>query len=167
MPDKIKRAFLWLRKAMQITEKTTLPGKILDEIRPTIDLFGWEQLAGLVGVGPRFSIASGAAASDAVLLPVTPEGVMRYVIHASCSHPDPIDLIMSIQIRAFGSDTGIAQSIVAMAAAPQRFGLAHPVLLRPGELLLARSSPAPAVGLQLSLRMIFVDIEPGEYIRPL
>ncbi len=166
--DKVKRAFLWLRQTLRIIEKTTLPGEILGEVRPTIDTFGWDRLnpqSSGPGIGPTNENAQGALAADSVTLTGVPQGVMRYVIFLSCSHNDPVagGLELSMQIRTGGIDIGIGESRV-IAANPVRNGITRNILLAPGELLVCRSVPAPAVGTRLFIRYRFVDIDFGEYI---
>jgi len=167
--DRVKRAFIWLRKTMRITDKTTLPGAILGEIRPGIDTFGWDRLApesAGEGVGPTNENAQSNLATDSVVLSAVPTGVMRYVIRASCSHNDPVagGLELSMQVRSGGLDVAITQSR-PIAANPCRNGLDRNILLAPGEILLARSTPAPAAGTRIFIRYQFVDIDFGEYIR--
>jgi len=169
--DKIKRAFIWMRNTLRIIDRTTLPGEILGEVRPGIDTFGWDRLspqsAG-TGVGPVSENSQGSLASDIASLSAVPQGVMRYVIFASASHDDPVagGLTISLQVRTFAPallDIGISPGI-SIAADPARVGLDHPILLAPGEILLARSSPAPAAANRVRVRMLFVDIDAGEYI---
>jgi len=168
--DKVKRAFIWIRNSLRIIDRTTLPGEILGEIRPTLDTYGWDRLrpgpAG-EGAGPTAENAQGVLATDSVLLSAVPAGIMRYVIFLSGSHDDPVagGLELSFQLRTGTIDVGIAPSRVT-AANPVRMGLDRHLLLEPGQVLLMRSVPAPAVGERLFLRMRFVDIDFGEYIAP-
>ena len=165
--DKVKRAFVWMRNAMRIIDKTTLPGEIAGEIRPTVDTFGWDRLnpqSSGAGLGPQTEAAQGPLAGDSVLLTAVPQGVMRYVIYASMSHDDPLTLVLSMQIRISGLDIGVFQEAAPASVSPFRIGLNRPILLAPGEQLLCRSSPAPAAGQRLFVRYKFVDLDPGEYI---
>jgi len=168
--DKVKRAFIWIRNTLRIIDRTTLPGEILGEIRPTLDTFGWDRLSPAPageGTGPVAENAQGALATNSVLLSAVPQGVMRYVIFLSGSHDDPVagGLELSFQLRVAGVDVGISSSAV-VAANPVRMGLERNILLAPGELLLMRSVPTPAIGTRLFLRYRFVDIDFGEYIPP-
>jgi len=168
--DKVKRAFIWLRNTLRIIEKTTLPGEVLGEIRPTVDTFGWDRLspesAG-PGVGPTTENQQSILGGDVAALSVVPQGIMRYVFAASASHDDPVagGLALSIQRRNGGLDIGLTQA-VATAASPVRHGLLRSILLAPGEQLLARSTPAPVITSRIFVRMLFVDIDAGEYILP-
>jgi len=166
--DKVKRSFIWLRNTLRIIDKTTLPGDITGEIRPVLDTLGWDRLspesAG-AGAGPTTENNQSALAGDVALLSVVPQGVMRYVIHASASHDDPVagGLSLSLQVRHGGLDIGLTPA-ASTAASPVRHGLSRSILLAPGEALLARSSPAPAAAQRIFVRMLFVDIDAGEYI---
>lgn len=161
--DKIKRNFLWLRKVFGIIEKTTLPGEVLGEVRPTIDTFGWDRLT--VSGLSNIETVTGTLASDTVVLEVVPDRVFRYVIYASCSHNDPAGLALNFQVRGSGRDIGLDNQIAtAVIPQPMRFGLQRSILLVPGEQLICRSSPAPAAGTSLFLRYKFVDLDAGEYI---
>jgi len=172
--DKIKRAFVWLRQTLRITERTTLPGAVLGEIRPTIDTFGWDrrspQPSG-VGNGPINENAQGGLAADTVLLSIVPAGIMRYVLYLSYSHDDPAaNLALSVQIRTGGPatiDIGLDPQVTDAAPNPVRQGFNRPLLLEPGTRLLLRSSPAPAAGQRLFIRYRFVDLDFGEYIQAL
>jgi len=166
--DKVKRAFIWMRNSLRIIDRTTLPGEILGEVRPTIDTFGWDRLSPAPageGAGPTAENAQGGLASNSVLLSAAPANVMRYVIFLSGSHDDPVagGLELSFQLRTAGIDIGIAPSRVT-AANPVRMGLERNIVLVPGQQLLLRSVPTPAIGTRLFLRMRFVDLDFGEYI---
>ena len=89
--DKIKRAFIWMRVALRITDKTTLPGDVLGEIRPILDTFGWDRRSpesSGPGDGPQTENNQSNLAGDVVTLSAVPEGVMRYVLYASASHDE-------------------------------------------------------------------------------
>jgi len=173
--DKVKRALIWLRTAFRITDKTTLPGEILGEIRPTVDVFGWDrrnpQSSG-PGAGPVVLAITGLPVSDILVSPAVPEGVMRYIIYASMSHNDSAGLVLSMQVRTPGNvDVAInappGGSNFTIPEQPYRVGLERSILLEPGESLMVRSIPPPAIGLTLFLTQKFVDIDPGEYMPPL
>lgn len=162
--DKVKRAFVWLRKALRITDKTTLPGHVLGEIRPSLDVFGWERLEGPGTV----ETAQGALATDVVVLTAVPDGVARFVIYASCSHSDTVNgLILSMQVRTVvGTDIGVEawEYVNPCTAQPVLFPLKRNILLQPGEQLICRSRVPPAAGTRLFIEYKFVDLTPGEYL---
>ncbi len=168
MPQRsgINRGFMWLRKVLEITEETDTP-RVLSEIaQPTIDTFGWDRLAP-DGI-PDDINAQGTLAADVVLLAAVPDDIMRYVIFASMSHNDPVagGLELSMCVRLINAlEIGIGRPIQVLAN-PTRTGIDRNVLLSPGQVLLARSVPAPAAGTRLFIRYHFVDIPAGEYIPP-
>lgn len=167
--DKIKRAFVWIRQTLRIVDRTTLPGAILGEVRPTLDTFGWDRLSPSpsgVGNGPSSENQQGTLAADTVQLTAVPAGIMRYVIRASCSHNDPVagGLELSLQVRGFGVDVALDAPRQVLAN-PNRNGLSRNILLSPGDILVCRSVPAPAVGTRIFIRYVFVDLDFGEYIQ--
>jgi len=159
----INRAFSWLKKVLQITEKTVAPDSLLPDVRSTLDLFAWERLAEPV----TRQFAAGALAANVVGLPTVPDGVMRYYQYLSVGHDDPAGggLSLSLQIRSAGFDFGVDIIHVDQLPDPMKSGITKPLLLRPGESLFCFSDPAPAAGQQLLIRGMFIDIEVGEYIR--
>ncbi|MEE8608028.1 MAG: hypothetical protein V3S55_10495 [Nitrospiraceae bacterium] len=167
--DKVKRSLIWLRQTLRITEKTTLPGEILGEIRPTVDSFGWDRLnpqSSGEGVGPQSVTIFGSTAL-AQMVPV-PEGVMRYIIYASHNVNDALFVgLLFFEV--------VSDGIAAAVQAPFRFnldaqnvpvGLERHLLLAPGDVLRGVSSVAVAGGSRNELRARFVDIDFGEYIPP-
>jgi len=163
----INRGFIWLRKVLQITEETESPSVLSEIVRPTMDVFGWERLAGLVG-SPQTITTTGGAATDVVIQLAVPEGVMRFVFFSDVAHDDPVagGLLLSMQIRIGGIDIGLDKPFQSLAL-PARVGLERPILMQPGQQLLARSVPAPAAATSMFLRYRFVDLDPGEYLPPL
>lgn len=168
--DKIKRNFIWLRRVLGIIDKTTLPGDITGEVRPTIDLFGWERLApSLVGVGPVSLSADGADNTDIAQFGVVPDNLMRLILRASMSTNDLVTgMTLSMEISSGGISISIASAIITPGivpgAEPARYPLERWMLMQPGDRLLVRSSTAPAVGSRLNVRMQFVDLDFGEYV---
>ncbi len=167
--DKIKRAITWIRKSLEITEKTTNPGTVAGEIIPTLDAFGWEKLQELTD-GDTLS-ATNTTVVDS--LPV-PEGILRYVLFGSVEHAELVgtDLTCWIELSAnvpsqIDFPVGLLRpQLLLGAAATQniRLGGVAPFIMRPGEVLRARCSPATGVGIQLRIRLAWVDLPPGEYI---
>lgn len=164
--DKVKRAFTWIRKSLDIIDRTTLPGEILGEIRPTLDTFGWERLSGEVQTS-----TDSASATSTVSGPTTPEGVLRYVIYAHIEQQEAAgtDLTCWIDMAVIVPAFRIAinqPTLIPGGAGPARtaLGLERPIVLRPGERLNGRSNPATGVGVSLQIKMVFVDLPFGEYI---
>jgi len=170
--DKVKRAVIWLRTAFRITDKTTLPGEILGEIRPSVDVFGWDRLnreSSGPGVGPQSVNALGGLAVSRVNLPAVPEGTMRYVIGASMESNDPGFIgFLSFEIASQGTQMSPQEPFFLNANGFNvRIGLNRHLLLEPGDIFSMRSEPVPGPAFRNSVRMRFVDIDFGEYITPI
>jgi len=167
--DKIKRAFVWLRQSLRIVDRTTLPGTILGEVRPTLDTFGWDRLSPSpsgVGNGPRSLNSNGALASATAAMVAVPDGVMRYIINASIQTDDPA-LVAFMRFEVVKDGIAIAAQepfFINANGANVRIGLNRHLLLEPGDVLQAVSSVAPAAGQRNSIRARFVEIDFGEYV---
>lgn len=161
--DKIKRNFVWLRKVLEIIEKTTLPGVILGDVRPTIDTFGWDRLS----EDPTFANTFDPAPAIEVDSATVPENVVRLYLHAAVRHTEPavnhflwIERVLPVEL-----EIGVTQPNAAMPpTVPQ--GTDHWLLLAPGEFLRAKTDVTLIAG-ALALDVLFVDLPFGEYIRPL
>ena len=162
--DKVKRAFIWIRNALRIIDKTTLPGEILGEIRPTLDTFGWERLP-----EAQTTTFTGSAAADNVITSVVPQDVVRVILAASMQSTDATQALTEwIEIRSVlgGSlDIGISRPVlVGIGDNGTRVPLERIIYMNPGDRLVGRSSPAPAVATALQIRWLFIDLPVGEYI---
>jgi len=161
--DKIKRNFLWLRRALGIIDKTTLPGDVVGEVRPTVDLFGWERLPeeqflATVAGDPATAIASAA----------TPANTLRIVYGASLEHTDTgvNHICWLIKRRNPGSiDVGLPtdRSDIDVGEFMSMIGT---TFLVEGDFIIAEIIGAPVAG-QLSLRLNVVDVDLGEYVPPI
>jgi len=167
MADKIKRAIIWLRKSLDITERTDVPGSINDEIRPILDAFGWDRLKEVEN-----STVSGTATTS-VNGPTVPDDVIRLVVMCSVNHTDRSVLVFHhlwVDLKPPGANSvGVSrpQSVPGSAAAEEiRVPVQRKFLMRPGENLRARASPATGVGITLEMRQLFVDLPIGEYVPP-
>lgn len=170
--DKVKRALIWLRTAFRITDKTTLPGEILGEIRPTVDTFGWDRLnpqSSGPGEGPQSESVLGPLANALVSMSVVPEGTMRYVISASMSTNDPgLVAMMRFEILSDGISMGVQEPFFINGNGFNvRIGLNRHLLMEPGDVFRMVSEPAPGGAFRNTVRMRFVDIDFGEYIAPI
>ena len=170
----INRAFSWLKRTLQITEKTVAPDFLFSGAQPVLDLFGWERLApAIVGPGgPESLSANGADNADTAQFGVVPEGVMRLILRASMSTNDLLTgMTLSMQVTSGGIAVAIAaariEPAVVPGSEPARYPLDRWILMGPGDQLGVRSSTAPAVGSRLNIRMQFVDLDVGEYVAPL
>lgn len=161
--DKIKRNFLWLRRVLGIIDKTTLPGDIVGEVRPTIDTFGWdrlpeEQFLATVAPDPAQAVASGE----------TPANTLRIVYGASLEHTDTgvTHTAWLIKRRNPGSiDVGLPtdRSTIVVREFMSMIGT---TFLLAGDFIIAEVVGVPVAG-QLSLRLNVVDVDLGEYVPPI
>lgn len=164
--DKIKRALTWIRKTLDITERTNMPEGIMRNIEPTLDALGWERRPEATSLN-----FVGGATDDFVITTVVPEGEMHLVIAASIESTDNANALHLWIDRRFAR--GSVQMAVQMpfiqpiGFAGLRVALMRPVLLAPGDRLVGRSSPAPAAATGLELRLAFIVLDPGEYVPPL
>lgn len=159
--DKIKRSFVWLRKTLGIIDKTTLPGDVLGEVRPIMDVFGWERL----GEPSEFISPFTAAPGNTVTSTLVPDTVVRLILFAAVRHTDPgvphflwIDKVMP------GGATNVSLTsnpTDQLTSLPQ--GLTRRIILEPGSALRGRSLDA-LVGGALALDINFIDIPIGEYV---
>ncbi len=159
----VNRALLWIRKALQVTEKTTMPESIEDELRGVVDAFGWERLDQTT---TRRTIAVNAST---VTSPAVPADVLRLITEASVQTNDTVQAF-TMWMEHIDLDAGLATGIMRPVAIPIsavtiRVGLHKMVVLRPGDQLSGRSSPAVGVALDLRLTERFVDLPIGEYVR--
>jgi len=160
MVDKIKRSFVWLRQALDIIDKTTLPGQVLGEVRVGMDLFGWDRLQ-----ESTHDNSGAAAPASTVTGPITPDGILRLVLHASVVHTDTgvthflwIDRAQPVG----GAIVGITSPNVAVPVNVD-VGATHWFWLEPGSTPRGRADVALVAG-ALVLDMLFIDLPFGEYI---
>jgi len=160
--DKIRRSITWIRKSLQITEKTTNPGAVEGIIVPSIDTFGWEALE-----DPTVVRTIGVAVNS-IASAVVPADVLRLVLAASVQTNDTVQAF-TMWIEHVDAETNLATSVmrpvdVPISAITIRVGLERLVVMRPGDSLRGRSSPATGVGLDLRLTVRSIDLPIGEYV---
>ena len=161
--DKIKRSFLWLRRTLEIIDKTTLPGEILGEVRATLDTFGWdrlpsEQFLQFVATAPQVAVASSTPPID----------VLRVVLGASLEHTDTgVNHIAWLTKRRNPGpfDVGIPTDRQDIDVGEFMSMIGRTFLIN-NDFVIAEIIGAPVVG-QITLRLITIDIPFGEYIPPL
>ena len=164
--DKIKKAITWIRKSLEITEKTTQPGTISGEIIPLIDVLGWDRYQ------EQTVLSNTVTASDSVTSPAVPADIMRLVTAASLETDDALvayTLWLELTNSLSGQRCGIGPPItLPISAIPIRVSLLNRrFLLSPGDTIVGRSTPAGGVGIVLRLRWTFVDFPLGEYVKSL
>lgn len=158
--DKIKRNLLWLRKTLGIIDKTTLPGEILGEVRPTIDTFGWDRLGNL-----QVERVNAAAATSVVVSTVVPADVIRYIHAMSIVHTDTgVTHTVSIVKRRQPNTLNVGIPTDRSTILPlQHVSMIGRTFITEGEFILGQLVTATVAG-QLTLTFYFVDIDRGEYI---
>lgn len=160
--DRIKRAITWIRKTLEITEKTTLPAEILGEIRPTLDAFGWEKYGDAVNA--NFSIVNSALISSSVV----PENTFRLITEASIHANSALAFTFWIELvhsTPTALRIGLTRPFLMPAASANvPVALERPILLGPGDSLRGNSLPTTGVGEILVLRTRSIDLTIGEYM---
>lgn len=156
--DKVKRSFVWLRKVMRITEKTTLPGEILGDIRPILDTFGWDLLTRterLRAVSPGVTFN--------VLLPTVPEDEAHLVIACDVFHNEGAAKDLTILYRNRG---GLDVALTNTGGTGQFFHrvLERPFLVNAGERLIGNSRNSINGGFDFTISALFIRLDLGEYV---
>jgi hypothetical protein len=163
--DKIKKAITWIRRSLEIKEKTSMPGTVDDTIRTTIEAFGWERLNESEGL-----VTSGAGPRDNTITPVVPAEVLRLVIAASVEMDDPLGPFTLFLEHEWNSltRTGVCPPFTTVVnGSGVRVGLTRPIVMRPNDRFRGSCIPAIAIGANLIVRQIVIDIPIiGEYVPP-
>ncbi len=159
----INRAFSWIKKALEITEVTTVPERVIADVQPTIDLFGWERLENDVQSASSFGVNVTTTST-----PPVPVGILRLILDASIETTnDVVGFTLWIEVeqpnelpigimRPF--DTPISAGITI------RGGIEKTLILGPGDIMNGRCAPVSGVGSDLVLRTRFIDLPIGEYV---
>ncbi len=161
---KINRALTWIRKALDVTQKTAAPTGFDDDVRTILDAFGWERLNETIG--QRVQSAPNA---NFVIGSTVPDDVLRLVLEASVEHNDPVaahTLWLEHRHLASGRNISIQQPVLTPGGAVDIVaGLMRSVVMRPGDTLTGRSAPATGAGNNLIINQEFVELPIGEYVR--
>lgn len=161
--DKVKRAFIWIRSALRIIDRTTLPGEILGEIRPILDTFGWDRLREATELGTTFTAAPGVSTTGAV----TPDDVLRVYVAGAVRHTD-VGVNHFLWIEKVLRDTSQVIELTPPTLAvpvdvPQC--LTRWIVVEPGARLRGVTDLALVAG-AIALNLNFIDLPFGEYIPP-
>ncbi len=159
--DKIKRALTWLRRSLEITDLTTLPGTINGEIRPVIDAFGWERY--IEADSATFAQVNATAASMGVVAADT----TRLILNANVETTNAIIAVrLNFTMTVSGGQVVALQLPfeVPIGFAGLDVGLLRPILLGPGDNFNVSSAPASGIGESLIGRIRFIDLPVGEYL---
>lgn len=154
----INRPFSWLKKVLQITEKTVAPDTLLSGVNPTVDVFGWERFL------PERAVTTAAGSTTTTRLLPVPEGEAHLFLACDISHDDPIgSKDMSLQ---YENELGNQVALERTAGLNANFfiTLTRPILVTAGNNLMGVSRNAIAVGSNFIIRGMFIRLEPGEYL---
>ncbi len=161
---KINRPLAWIRKALEVTEKTDAPRGFDANIRTILDAFGWERLNETV------TTRSVGVNVDVIQSPAVPEGVLRLVTSACVETSNtalPFTLWIEHTDGTGAGSIGIMRPIEIPISATViiKAGVERIHVLRSGDSLRGRSSPASGIGFDLRISLRFVDLPiVGEYV---
>lgn len=160
--DKIKRVITWIRKTLDITEKTSVPGTIDGTIIPVLAALGWERCEEI-----EFITATSAGATNLVELANVPEGEMHYFLTCHVGHDDPatskaIRIAMRIASNVIASGVTIktTETIFSLGF----LGMDRPILVPPGARLIGSSRTNIAIGSDFTIAGHFLRLPIGEYV---
>lgn len=159
----INRPFSWLKKTLEITEKTTAPDSLKPDVQSIIDVFGWERL-----VQEQFELETAAAPATAVATDPVPGDTLRIVYGASLVHTDTAvnhDAWLLKRRNPGPFDTGIPTDR-SMIQVGEHCSMQNMIFLIEGDFIIGEIFLAQTVG-NLTLAVNFVDVPIGEYIPPL
>ncbi len=159
----INRGLMWLRKTLEINEETESPQVLSELLRPVIDVFGWERLP-----EEQFSTNTQAQPGVAIASGTPAEGILRVVFGASLEHTDTgaSHVAWLLKRRNPGPlDVGLPTDRINIAVG-EFLSMQGRTFLIENDFVVAEMLVAPAAG-QMTLRLNFVDLPIGEYIRPL
>ncbi len=158
----INRGFMWLRKVLEITEKTDVPQVLSEVARPVVDMFGWERLP--TSASEEFI---GSDATDNVVSLQVPDGFVQLITAASVETTEAVSTALWLTKRPKEANQQIALVSPVAVLSDLQVALTRPIVLLPGERLIGRSpTGTPAVGENLTLRFSSVLLPIGEYIPP-
>ncbi len=156
----INRAFSWLKRTLEITEPTDSPDRLSPLVQPTMDLFGWEKLSRLTP-----SVLAGGDNQGFILGPISVGYTL--VAEASISQDDALGArFFWFEHRHLNlSSPSISIPFIIGAATPDvRVGLTRWLLLSPGERIVGRCDPIPAVGSAMQMQLSVTELSEGEYV---
>lgn len=155
----INRPFSWLKKVLEITEETDVPQVVSEQVRPVIDVFGWERFA-----TPFTLTSTSPGATSIVSLPLVPDGEIHYCLAAHITHDDPVgskDYSIMI-VDAQGNQTAVTRTVGQ--SANFFLELDRPVVIPPGGRMRGLSRNAIAGGSNFVISGLFVRLDIGEYL---
>jgi len=156
----VKRSILWLRRTLRITEKTTLPGEISGQIRPTLDALGWE----LVQETEHVAVNVLGPGSSLTLFPVVPANEAHLYFAATGHHSDgggSHSLMLNI-LSAASLVTGLIPT--TSVASLDTVAIQRPILIPAGATLRLTSQDAIPALTSFFLTGEFIRLNAGEYV---
>jgi len=157
--DRLKKNIAWLRKTLEIIDRTTLPGTIVGEIRPVLDALGWD----LIQETERAATTAGGSTQVARLPPVD-AGEAHLFLSCSTNHDESaVSHILNLNYRdPDGTESGVSDGAAVIDEVP--VVLKRPFLVLAGARLTAFSADAIPVASNLFIRGHFIRLDIGEYI---
>ncbi len=159
---KINRALTWIRKALDVTQKTSAPTAFLDDIRTVVDALGWERLNETV------TSRNTGTATNVIDSGIVPEGVLRLVLSASVELNDTVQAFTVWVEHSDGTTAGspaVMRPIqIPISAISIHAGIERIIVMREGDTMRARCSPNVGPGLEIRIVLRFVDLPIGEYV---
>ncbi len=160
----INRGLMWLRKTLQVTEETDSPRVLSEQLRPIIDVFGWERLNETTNL-----TTTSAVDQSTISAPAVPDDVLRLVLEANVETTEST-LAFTMWIDHLDGDSNVTVGVmrpidIPISAIIIRCAMQRQIIMSPGDRLVGRCTPASGAGDTLSIRQRFVDLPIGEYIR--
>ena len=160
---KINRALTWIRRALDVTQKTSAPTGFEDEIRTSVDALGWER-----GATVEFVTAASAGVTTVVQLPDVPEGEAHYFLTCHITH-DSVEgarqMAIAMRIDPDAVASGVSITSTFLVTQFHFLAMQRPILVPPGGRLLGRVDALniPA-GRTFTIAGQFLRLPIGEYV---
>ncbi len=159
----IKRAILWIRRNLEIKERTNVPEFVDNIVRPTMDVLGWERLlqtrsSAISNAAPGFSVQTGV---------FTNNDTVRFILKAGVFHSDTgvthqVRLERHGEVRASVA-VGLPLDQHSIGDGGALCSMIGNTFILPGQFLRARVVTNLVVG-TLNLNIQFIDVPNDEYI---
>jgi len=160
---RIKRAILWVRKSLEITERTDVPETIENIVRPTLDVLGWERLV----ESTIIQTAAGAPTTTVFTASFTDPETIRYIVKCSLTHFEAaVTRTVWLNKRQEGPvfEVGLPIDRVSIMT-NEKSSMIGTTYIERGQALVGRTATALAAG-SFAIETEFIDIPIGEYIPP-
>ncbi len=157
---KINRPLDWIRKVLEVTQKTSAPEAFEDQLRTTLDAFGWDRF------NETQHVVNSSVASSFVVGNPVPADTLRLILEASIETNDPAGgfSLWIVHDDTVGRGVAVMPPVLTTAIASVQAGMPRSLVLKSDDRLRGEMRPAAGVGLTLTLRSRFIDLPIGEYI---